>query len=392
VPRRILYVNQISQVSGAERSLLELLDGLPPNVAAAVACPEGDLATAVRSRDVPVVTMPEIALSFRLHPLHTTKGLGSLAHAAFRLRASSRRLDSALVHANSTRAGLAAALAARMGGAPTIVHVRDWVPDGRLGTAPLRAIDLGADAVVANSRYVAAQQPERRRSLLRVIYDPVDTASLDPDRIDRDGARARLGLDGEDIVMAVVAHLTPWKGQDDAIRVLARLRPLHPRLRLVLAGSAKFTAPGARFDSRAYERDLRAMVRKLGLERQALFLGERNDVPEILRAADLLLVPSWREAFGRVAVEGMAMRLPVVATGEGGPAEIVRDGVDGLVLPPRDPDRWAEAVGELLAGPELRAEMGRRGRERATREFTVERHVAALTALYDELLHPGRGG
>jgi D-inositol-3-phosphate glycosyltransferase len=232
---------------------------------------------------------------------------------------------------------------------------------------------------------VASQVNSDRRAV-RVIYNPVDSVRFDPKRIDREAARNRFGLARTDTVLAVVAHLSPLKGQDDAVRVLERLKPKHPELRLVLAGKAKFTTSSARLDSDAYEVELRRMVNRLGLERDVLFVGERDDVPELLRAADLLLVPSWNEGFGRSALEGMAMKLPVIATDVGGPAEIVRDGVDGILLAPRDPGRWALAVQDLLARADLRGEMGERGRQRAMQEFTVERHVRQVMELYDEVL------
>jgi glycosyltransferase involved in cell wall biosynthesis len=383
--RKILYVNQTAQMSGAERSLLELLDGVGPRVAATVACPEGELSEEVRSRGLPVCPIAGTDVSFRLHPVHTSRGLAWIAVTGWGMRGLARGLGVEFVHANTTRAGLAAVFGARAGGRPAIVHVRDWTPPGRLPAATLGAIEIGAAAIVANSRYTADQFSGRAGSI-RVIHDPVETAALDPDRIDRDPARREFGLEADDLVMAVVAQLTPWKGQDDAIRVLANLKPDYPHLRLLIAGSPKFAASATRFDNLAYQRDLRRLAQELGVESEARFLGERSDVPRVLRAADLLLVPSWQEAFGRIAVEGMAMRLPVLATRVGGPAEIVRDRVDGRLLEPRDPKSWASAARILLEKRSLRREMGERGRQRAVTEFSVKRHVEQVISLYDELL------
>ena len=90
----------------------------------------------------------------------------------------------------------------------------------------------------------------------------------------------------------------------------------------------------------------------------------------MLRAIDVLLVPSWEEPFGRTVVEAMAMEVPVLATSEGGPAESLREGVDGHLLPPRDPAAWVEPAARLLSDPALRAEMGRAGRARAAEQFS----------------------
>jgi len=82
------------------------------------------------------------------------------------------------------------------------------------------------------------------------------------------------------------------------------------------------------------------------------WLGERDDVPAILAAVDVLLVPSWSEPFGRIVVEGMAMGCLVAATAAGGPAEIITDGVDGLLLAPHEPVRWAHALRAAIGDPE----------------------------------------
>jgi glycosyltransferase involved in cell wall biosynthesis len=96
-------------------------------------------------------------------------------------------------------------------------------------------------------------------------------------------------------------------------------------------------------------------------------------------------VPSWEEPFGRVVVEALASGVPVAATRVGGPAEIFTHGEEGLLLPPRRPELWADEVGRLLGRPELRLKMGRRGRARAA-DFGLEAHVEAIRRVYDDVL------
>lgn len=379
---KVLIVNQTSQMSGAEHSLLTLLDSLyGGDVELFAAVPNGALEKALARRGVPLRKIRGTDASFRLHPLHTPRALMELALAGRAVAAIARRERAQLVHANTTRAGLVALAARRLGGPPVLVHLRDWVPAGRLSRVVLSAIRREAAAVVANSRFAAEQLPPGRAPV-EVVPNPVDLHRFDPSRLDRGAARRMFGIAPDEEILSVVGQLTPWKGQADAVRTLAKVRRTRPRARLLIAGTAKFTATSTRYDNRAYDRELRALPAQLGVQGDVSFLGEREDVPTLLAATDVLLVPSWREAFGRVAVEGMAMGVPVVVTAVGGPAEVVRDGIDGRVLPPREPERWADVVNELLSDSSLRAAMGRAGRERAAHLADPETHAAAIRAVY----------
>jgi L-malate glycosyltransferase len=380
---RVLYVNQTATVSGAERSLLELLGALPPDLEPVLACPDGPLADRARALGVAWRPIPATDASFRLHARHTTRALLELSAQATAVRATTRRTRPHLVHANTTRAAIAAVAARRLGGPPVVAHIRDWVPPGRTAQLTLRFVASGAAVTLANSRFAAAQVTTGADAV-RVVHNPVDHRRFGV--VGRAEARRRLGLDDRDEVMAVIAQLTPWKGQAEAIETARLLRETRPRLRLLLVGSAKFVAPGTRYDNAGYAEELRARAADAGLGDSVRLLGEREDVPGVMAALDLLLVPSWREAFGRVAAEALAAGVPVLATEIGGPAEIVRDGIDGRLLPPRDPRAWAAAAAELLDDPARRAAMGRAGRGRVREAFGLERHVREVRAAYDAAL------
>lgn len=382
---RVLYVNQTADVSGAERSLLALISGLPGEVEPTLACPSGTLSELAHEAGIPTAPILGTQASFRLHPVHTSRGLAEIGRSALQVRSLAGRLGPDLVHANTTRAALLALLA-RRSRPPVLAHIRDWAPEGRFSRAVLGVVARRADLVVANSAYIARQfDGLALRRPAEVIHNPVDLGRFDPQAVDRAGVRRELGLGEDEVTLAVVAQLTPWKGQDDAIRVLAELRAEGREATLLLAGSAKFSGAGTQFDNAAYADGLRGLAAELGVADRVRFLGERDDVPAVLAAADVLLLPSWQEAFGRIAIEAMAMGVPVAATDAGGPAEIVRPGVDGLLLEPRRPDEWARALRPLVDSAETRARMGAAGRERA-RGFSVPVHAAQVMAMYRDLL------
>ena len=114
-----------------------------------------------------------------------------------------------------------------------------------------------------------------------------------------------------------------------------------------------------------------------GSSPHVLWLGDRDDVPAILAAADVLLVPSWAEPFGRVVVEGMAMGCLVAATSAGGPSEVIEDGVDGLLLAPRDPLGWARAISAVVAQPTVMQAM-RSAAPAAAKRYGREPFAAAM--------------
>ncbi|HLB22313.1 MAG TPA: glycosyltransferase, partial [Solirubrobacteraceae bacterium] len=303
---RVLHVSHTAVVSGAERSLLDLLGALPDTVQPLLATPPGPLQALARQRGIATTTITGTAGSLRVHPLHTPRALVEMAVAGWQVRraAASHRAD--VVHANSIRAGIVLGIA-RLSRTPTIVHVRDCLPPGAASKLTLRLVAATATTLIANSRYTAdSVRAAAPRAWVDVVYNPVDLSRFDPDAIDRVDARARLGpAGGRALLLGVVGQLSPWKGQDTAIEALGLLCREGVDAHLLLVGSAKFIARSTRFDNNDYVKRLQALVERDGLEDRVSWLGEREDVPEIIRALDVLLLPSWEEPFGRAVVEAM---------------------------------------------------------------------------------------
>jgi glycosyltransferase involved in cell wall biosynthesis len=382
----VLYVNHTAEVSGGERSLLGLLGSLPEQVHASVAAPRGALPQELARLGVPTSEIRGTAGSLRMHPWHTPQALAEMALAGRQVRSAARAQGAQIVHANSIRAGLVLSLARPLAPA-RVVHVRDCLPPGLLSTATLRVIAGSASMVVANSRYTA--ESVRRAApgaRVTVVHNSVELARWDPRRIDRAAARAALGAAGQrQVLLGVVAQLSPWKGQHTAVEALRLARERGVDAQLLLVGSAKFVARATRFDNEAYVQRLRGEIAAAGLQERVTWLGEREDVPELVRALDILLLPSEEEPFGRALIEAMALEVPVLATNVGGPPEIVQDGREGYLLAPDRPQAWAEAIARIAEDPELAARMGRQGRARAEREFSAERHVQGILDVYERV-------
>ena len=126
-----------------------------------------------------------------------------------------------------------------------------------------------------------------------------------------------------------------------------------------------------------------------GVSGRIRFLGHRSDVPAILQAADVFVLPSLNEGLPLAAIEAMAAQLPVVATDVGGTREIVHDGVTGLLVPPADPDALAGALRRLVREPDLARVLAAAGRELAVREFSPRHMADAVSAVYRDVLGDG---
>jgi len=181
---------------------------------------------------------------------------------------------------------------------------------------------------------------------------------------------------GSDPRLVCVGRLIPIKGHLVLLRALAQARARVPSVSLDVAGRGPL-APA-----------LKAYARELGIEDAVRFLGFVSPVEAAFRDAAIVVVPSLGEGFGMVALEAMERSRPVIASSVGGLPEIVADRETGLVVPPADADALADAIVALASDLTRAAEMGRAGRDRALAEFTPERCVERVEALYERALAP----
>jgi glycosyltransferase involved in cell wall biosynthesis len=384
---RILFANHTADWSGAEVALMRLLTRLSADHECAVACPgDGRLPEILDAEGHRRFDIPAGDVSLRLDPVQTPLGLGRLAAGGVRLRAVARDFGAHVIHANSLRTGLMGAVAAPLGAPPIVVQVHEHLPLNLAGRATRVAIARTAAGVSAVTDYTARNfDTGLRRPRAVRAYISIDHERFDTDRVAPVDARAELGLPEDCALIGEVAQITPWKGQDTAIRMLHEIRRERPDTHLLIIGTIAFSTKATRYDNPAYLAGLERMVGELGLEGHVHFLGQRSDVPALLAALDLMVLPSWDEPFGTVAAESMAMGTPPMVSSVGGVPEYVEDGVSGRVLPPREPLPWARAALELLADRPRLAAMGERARAVAAR-FTDERYGDEMLAAYERAI------
>jgi len=380
---KVLFVFHTGRVSGAERSAMELMRRLPSTGMVYAACPDGDLAVRLQGMGIETFAIPEAAPSRRLHWWRTPVDVLSLCRAGARLRRIARTTRPDVVHATSLRAGVISAAIPRRLHAALVVDIRDALPPGRAARVVKAITVRRAAAFIANSAWTReAFGPLPTRARMVVVHPPVDLNRFAAGS--RAIGRRAVGVPDDRPLLGIVGQITPWKGHDDALRILAQVREQVPDAELLIVGTAVFAGSGDSLDSASFSNSLPGLARRLGIADAVQMLGSREDVPNLMAALDCLLVPSWAEPFGRVVLEGIAAGVPVVATARGGPAELAHVGASLTLLPPRDPDGWAPVIASMLA-PGPQASLPVADLAAMQPEAAVER----ITRLYDALLKCG---
>jgi glycosyltransferase involved in cell wall biosynthesis len=257
----------------------------------------------------------------------------------------------------------------------------------RLLTAFRNLFFRDADGFVAMSEairreFLDAGAPENR---VRLIPHGVDVARFRPASADERAAlRARLALPSDARIVVYTGRLLRGKGLDTLFEAFHRIALRDDGVHLLIVGS------GAG-QSLSVEEDLRTRSREPGLEGRVTFAGRVDAVDDWLRAADVFAFPSVFEALGISLIEAAACGLPAVGSRTGGIVDVIEEGATGYLVPPGEAAALEDALARLLGDAALRAEMGRRGRERAVQLFDAEGSLERYRLLFHEVARVSRG-
>ncbi len=344
-PIRVVYLDHVAQLSGGEIALLRLVPHLTEIDPHVILAEDGPFADALVEAGISTEVLP---LAQRAGALRrgsvTPRTLPPrvvLVSAAYVLRLALylRRIRPDIVHTNSLKAGVYGSIAARLAGIPAVWHVRDRIAPDYLPRSAVWAVRTMTrrlpEAVIANSQATLDTLGARGRRRIHAVIPEAIIAPTGP------GPRAPRPL-----TVGMVGRLAPWKGQALFLRAFADAFP---------EGDARCVLVGApMFGEDEYERELHRLVEELGLGTRAEFRGFRSDIWSELARMDLLVHASLiPEPFGQVILEGMAAQLPVLAAGAGGPADLIRHDVNGLLYPMGDQPALGEAL-RSLAGDRQR--------------------------------------
>lgn len=353
---KVLHICSDTNIGGAGRYVLTLLGQplLAERFELAVACPEGDLATAVRRAGFPVFVYPGANRSFSWEALWS-------------LRRHMRSWRPRIVH---THGALAGRVAGRLSGA-RVIYTKHGMAASEEQAIQVRsagalarraAVRLFLDRIVAVSDAVARSltaqgaRPER----IHVIPGGVDLSAYP--------STPQPLVPG---VIGTLGRLQKEKGFDVLLDAMGQLRG---EARLLLGGEGLLSE------------ELPELSHVLGVADLVEFRGFVRDVPAFMAEMGLFVLSSRSEGLGLVLIEAMAAGRPVVATHVGGVPEVVVHGKTGLLVPPEDPNALAEAIRQVLADPDLAGRMGEAGRRRAELLYGADRMAEQTLALYEELV------
>ncbi len=211
-----------------------------------------------------------------------------------------------------------------------------------------------------------------REEKIVVIHNGVDAEYYRPNSEMRECWAREFSIVPDEVIVATACALLPSKGVGTLLESVALLIRDGVSARLFVAGNGPLRG------------QLEEMSRQLGIAGRTHLLGYVNPRP-LMQACDIFVLASIGEAFGNVLTEAMACGAPVVATRSGGIPEVVTDGETGLLVPPSNPSAFADAIRTLAGRPDLRQEMGRRGRERVCDQFTLEQFAVKTLRLYESV-------
>ncbi len=347
-------------------------------VAGAVAPGEADMSAWAREQGVDVHTIPQLGRSIR--PWDDLLVFMKL----FRLF---RRLRPDIVHTHTAKAGTLGRLAAVLARVPVRVHTfHGHVFRGYFGKNTTRLVlwterflARFTTCVVAISESQADEIVDQfricSRKRVRVIPLGLDLARFDVSRLRglRGELRSEIGA-GSDPIVSIVGRLVPIKNHKLFLHAAARLRDAGRACTFAVVGGG------------GEEGRLRALAAELGIEDRVRFLGWRSDLDRIYADSDVVALTSHNEGTPVCLIEALAAGCAVAATDVGGVREVLEDGRLGLVVPPGDPGAMAAAVATLLGDSTARREMGAAGMRAIPARFGVQRLLADVAALYDQLL------
>jgi glycosyltransferase involved in cell wall biosynthesis len=361
---KVLHIEAGQHLYGGALQVVFLMRGLKAHGHTNVlACPTGSAIAQAGAAHALVHAMP-------------MKGDADLGLVS-RLRSLIRQTRPDVVHLHSRRgADIWGGLAARLEGLPVVLSRRVDNPEASwVANIKYRLFDRVVTISEGILRVLASEGVPA--SKLRLVHSAVDTAQYTPERPHLAKIRQDFGVREDALLIGMVAQFIPRKGHQTLLDALPAVIERHPQVQVLLFGQGPEHA--------AVAQQIQASS---VLKAHVQLPGFRSDLDRILPCLDLLVHPAYMEGLGVSLLQAAACGVPIVAGRAGGIPEVVHEGINGHLITPGDAQALSQHMNHLLAQPELRHQMGQRGRELVLSSFSIDAMVAGNLAVYQSLLHP----
>lgn len=380
VAMKVLWIDSVSQLGGAQWSLAEVCGKLKEQgVEVVAAVPEGPLAAVLHSRGVEVHHVSQLRARRKGFRIFST--IAGLLQSSSGIRRIVHEVNPDIIHANSLTALLSIGAVRR--DLPLFWHVRDI----RLPYVAAREGMRRAERIIVISEAVDQELlgmlPENKRGRMRLIRNGIDLDRYQAG--DSAEARQALGLPEGVPVIGMIAHLVPWKRHDAFIAMAAIVAKRYPEAHFVAVGRDLFG------EHKRLCNELREQVAAAGVQERFHWIKDCDHSGRVLPAFNVLVHPARNEPFGRVICEALLCGIPVVAAESGGPSTLITHEINGLLVPGGEAEELAEAAVYLLENPAEAARMAEAGRAEVVENYSSARVAEQLVREYRATLLAVRG-
>lgn len=370
--KRILYLNKVAEIGGAEVSLQSLVNSLKGTdyQPVVVLGQKGPLLQILEGMDIKSYVYPLDWCHFE-NPFPFIRTIRFLRHLV-------KQEKIKLIHSNTLWDNQYGVISAKVTKIPHILHVRGF-SKSQYTWKSFYHLDSMAICNSQNTcnKFVNASGFRRR---VEVVYNGVDTNIFKPVPKKRSYMREYYGFRDTDFVMGMAGRLTEEKGQLQLLKSILPTLRKDQNYKVIICGDTKIH-PGT-----DYCEKIKGFMRSNKLGKQVLLTGFVDDMPSFYNAIDLFLLPSFREPFGRVLIEAMATKIPVIASSVDGVPEVVEHRKTGYLVSPNSVDNWCHYISKLASKESLRKDLGEAGQQRVLEKFTLEHTTSKIVSIYNGLI------
>ncbi|MEL7038796.1 MAG: glycosyltransferase [Cyanobacteria bacterium J06592_8] len=378
---KILFLDQSGQLGGAELSLADVAYPYRENCRVGLFA-DGAFRQLLEEKKIPVqiLTNQSINVTKDSGILESLGSFGSIAPLVFNVANLAQKYD--IIYANTQKALVIGALASFLSRCPLVYHLRDILNADHFSRTNRRiAVTLAnrfASLVIANSEATrtAFLKSRGRLELVEVVYNGFQPEKYEADASEVNHLKQQLELEGK-FVVGHFSRLSPWKGQHI---LLEALTSCPEDVTVLLVGDALF-------GEQDYVKQLHQQVTDLGLENRVQFLGFRSDIVPLMTACNLVAHTSTSpEPFGRVIIEAMMCKTPVVGAAAGGVVELINPGKTGWLVTPGNSQELANVIKGCYQNPELATTVAAQAYQKAINSFRLEQTRQQIDQLLHQLL------